>query len=164
MNWPIGLIASGLAVLAVAINSVYQADAERKEVTVRAEEIGRSVTVLGRLEQPLHEMMTVRGVWVESSDARSKPDNPLRFRATHVNGQALAPGVEFHVYDVTIMERPGREIDPVRGEQWELRAYETWPLVDHPEGFWSERDAAPPAPAPHGATRLIGVLRQRAGG
>ena len=148
-----GIVATGRVSLA--------GDKPQAPVTVRAEEIGRSVTVLGRLGHPLHEMMTVRGVWLESDEVLSKPDNPLRFHVTHLNARQLDPAIEFHVYDIMVQEKPGIEVEPAKDEQWELRAYETWPVRDHPQDYWAEFDEPSPAPPPHGATRLFGVLKKR---
>ena len=122
-----------LAVCLIAGNATTgpagRAGEDRKPpTTIRAEDIGPTVTVLGRLGRPLREVTTVRGSWVASEPARSKPGAALRFRVTHVNGQPLPSPVDFGRHEVTVTAKPGDEAEPVKGEQWELRAYETWPV------------------------------------
>lgn len=70
--------------------------------------------------------------------------------------------VDFRDADLKVMVKGGKTIAPVKGEQWELRAYETWPDYGHPHEFAEELGESFAAPAPRGPTRLIGVLKQRA--
>ena len=91
--------------------------------TVRAEDIGRTVTVLGRLGKPLREMMTVRGIWEELTGPQDKPDERLRFRVTHVNGSTLQRCVNLHRYDLEVVKKDREEVEPAKGEVWKFRAY-----------------------------------------
>jgi len=129
--------------------------------TIRADEVGRSVSVLGTLGSPLRSVVSVSGVWVELTEGPSKPGSSLWFRVVEVNGKRLDKPVEFRGLDVEVHEKDGKTIEPATGEQWGLRAYETWPDYGHPSDFIKELGHPPAAPAPRGPTRLIGILKQR---
>jgi hypothetical protein len=157
-----GILAVCLVAGMVTMDSAKLAGEDQKpQSTIRAEDIGLTVKVLGRLGCPLHEVMAVRGTWVESEADVSKPGTTLWFRVSQVNGKQLDRPVEFSQYDITVAEKLEVEAIPAKGEQWELRAYETWPVRDHPPEYWKELGVAQPAPPPHGATRMFGVLKQR---
>ena len=136
-------------------------DEPKAPTTVRADEIGRSVSVLGKLGSPLRSVVSVSGVWVELTEGPEKPGSSLWFRVVEVGGKRLDKPVEFRVLDVEVLEKRGKTIEPAKGEQWELRAYETWPDYGHPSDFITEMGQLTGAPAPQGATRLIGLLKQR---
>lgn len=137
-------------------------DEPKPPAAIRADEIGRSVNVLGKLGSPLRSVVSVSGVWVELTEGPAKPGSSLWFRVVEVGGKRLDKPVEFRVLDVEVLEKGGKAIEPAKGEQWELRAYETWPDYGHPSDFITELGQPTGAPAPRGSTRLIGLLKQRA--
>lgn len=134
---------------------------QKLQTTIRVEDIGATVKVVGLLGVSMHEVMAMRGTWIEVESDFSKPDTALRFRISHVNGNQLDKPIDFRPNDITVAERGGVEVAPTKGEQWELRAYESWPVRNHPEDYWDALGMAPPAPPPHGATQILGVLIKR---
>lgn len=130
-------------------------------VTVRVEDIGEIVRVLGTLGAPLREVLSVHGTWVELSDGPEKPGSTLWFRVTEVNGWRLAKPVGFRQLDVKVIERGGKLVEGVSGERWELRAYETWPDYSPPLDFVKELGQAPSAPPARGPARIVGLLKLR---
>jgi hypothetical protein len=157
-----GLVTFGL-LLGIASDRTCRlaGDEPKPPTTIRADEVGRSVSVLGKLRSPLRSVVSVSGVWVELSEGPSKPGSSLWFRVVEVNSKLLDNPVEFRGLDVGVLEKDGKVIEPAKGEQWELRAYETWPDYGHPADFLKELGQPPAAPAPRGSTRLIGILKQR---
>ena len=136
-------------------------DEPKASTTIRADEVGRRVRVLGKLGSPLRSVVSVSGVWVELTEGPEKPGSSLWFRVVEVNGKRLDKPVEFRALDVEVLAKDGKTIAPRKGERWELRAYETWPDYGHPSDFSDELGHPPAAPAPRGPTRLIGILKQR---
>ncbi len=62
-----GILAVCLITCVSTTSSARLSGEDRKApTTIRADEIGRTVKVLGRLGCPLYEMMAVRGTWVET--------------------------------------------------------------------------------------------------
>ena len=141
--------------------STLAGDEPKPPTTIRADEIGRSVRLLGKLGSPIREVMSVSGIWVKLTEGPSKPGSSLWFRVAEVNGKRLNKPMEFRALDVEVLGKGGKTIEPVNGEQWELRAYETWPGYGHPSDFLEEMGHPTGAPAPRGPTRLIGLLKQR---
>ena len=129
--------------------------------TVRIEEIGTTIRVLGTLGVSLREVVSVHGTWMELTDGPAKPGSTLWFRVTELNGQQLAKPVGFRDIDVKVVEKGGKSIPGVSGERWELGAYETWPDYGHPADFVKEMGEWAAAPRARGSTRLIGLLKIR---
>jgi hypothetical protein len=76
---------SFMASVALLAASVSAAD------TVKSIDLGRSVSVIGRLGQPLGRIFQIEGIVVESTYRRSKADEgALLFRVTTVQGKALS--------------------------------------------------------------------------
>ncbi len=163
-----GIVSVGFIAGIYAMYSPQLAGGDRQShITIHADDIGHTVTVLGRLGCPLHEMMAVRGTWIGPAYGEVKPSLTPRFRVTRINGKQLEKPVDFYGYDVTVLEKPGvgekpgLEAAPVEAEQWDLQAYETRPIRYHPIDYWQALGVAPPAPLDRGTTRLSGVLKLR---
>jgi hypothetical protein len=156
------LVTSGL-LLAIASDRAGRlaGDEPKPPTTIRADEVGRSVSVLGKLGFPLRSVVSVSGIWVELTEGPSKPGSSLWFRVVEVSGKQLDKPVEFRGLDLEVLGKNGKAVEPAKGEQWELRAYETWPDYGHPSAFVEELGHQPGAPAPRGPTRLVGILKQR---
>lgn len=98
----------------------------------------RKVAIIGHLGRPLHTMMTVRGVW--HFPARVEKDNSLRFRVTHIDGQALERPVTFHgdlVHEWSRASRKQSKTKRSEGDTWEMLAYESGHFDNIPAG-WHE--------------------------
>jgi hypothetical protein len=152
-------LATSLVVAAGLARGLAGSD-EKPMLTVRAEEIGRSVTVLGRLGPSLGSVVTITGVWRETI-GRAKPGTSLWFCVDDVNGTRLDVPVEFRDLDVEAVAQSGKVVQPVKGERWSLRAYETWPAYGHPAEFLQELGHQPISPPKRSATRLIGIVKDR---
>ncbi len=63
--------------------------------------------------------------------------------------------------DTIVEEKLGVEVAPATGDQWELRAYETWTIRGHPLEYCEALGVGPRAPLTHDATRMFGVLKKR---
>jgi hypothetical protein len=133
-------------------------DEPKQQPRIRVDEIGTKVVVLGRLNQPLRRVVTVKGKWAEPKSG-AKPSNDLRFVVTEANGKKLDNPVEFLDQDVSVVKQDRKEAQPVIGETWEIRAYETWTIYDHPQEYWDELSIPPHSPLEHGSTQLKGVLK-----
>jgi hypothetical protein len=132
---------------------------EKPPITIRADDIGDKVMVLGRLGHPLGEMMTVKGVWAAPKSTESWKDR-LIFHVTSVNGKQLAEPAIFNVYVVDVVDRARKTVCPSAGELWEVRAYENWSLRNQPADYWKEVNMQIPSPAPQNGAQLVGVLVQ----
>ncbi len=127
-------------------------------VTVRADEIGQSVTVMGRLQSPIRSVLSVSGVWQKSTE-RSKPGELLNFYVDEVNGRRLDSPVAFRDLDVAVIDASEKPVQPVVGARWALRAYESWPHYGHPIEFDAELGKQVAARPSRSSTSLIGVLK-----
>ena len=155
-------------IVLIAVNGHVETLADtkvRKPIWIRADEIGGDVQVLGRLGLAMHRVTSVSGVWVErdedSSKPPSKPGRDRWFRVMEVDGKRLGEPIDFRSLDVTVYENGAKLGNSTLGEDWQLRAYETWPDYDHPAGFWQELGQQVATPAARGPTRMIGVLKKR---
>ena len=70
---------------------------------VRASDIGKSITIVGRLNHPLGQEITIRGEWMWPSDDDSEVTKLAEpsFAAVEVNGNRLAEPVVFLPYLVS---------------------------------------------------------------
>lgn len=121
-----------------------------EDTQVSVAEIGRTVTLVGRLGRPLGTMLSVRGTW-RLPEGRSK-DNSLSFIVSHVDGQKLESPVAFHINDMSVQDARGRNAKPpldehalLDGETWTLRGYETGRVTRIPAEFWTESRRSIPA-------------------
>jgi hypothetical protein len=127
---------------------VYAESAHKKDKTV----------VIGRLDHPLREVVSVKGVWVDPGP--DVKDSSLRFQVTEVNGKELTKPVVFYGYSVGVVTKQNKNINPsTAGEKWELWAYEAWTNYDHPQKYLDELGVPPASPPQRNQTQLIGVLK-----
>lgn len=124
--------------------------ASDKAVEVSVAEIGRTVTLVGRLGQPLGTMVSIRGTW-RLPDARSKDQSP-HFVVSHVDGRKLARSVALHIDDMHLKGKGGRNVKPPNDEYetldeqtWTLRGYESGRFSRTPPEYWTESGVGVPA-------------------
>jgi len=154
------VVASVFAMLIVSADAGFVVEGDAKpSITVRADELGGRVTVIGRLDSPLRSVLTVSGVW-QKYNMRAKPGDVVSLFVDEVNGKRLASPVEFRDLDVAVCDPTGAPVQPAIGQRWVLRAYETWPDYYHPPEFEIAMGRPPQAPAARSATRLIGVIKR----
>jgi hypothetical protein len=131
---------------------VYVENARQKDKTV----------VIGRLGQPLREVMSLKGIWVDPG--KLVKDRSLRFQVLEVNGRELDKPVDFYLRCVEVVKERDNKIRPTAaGEKWELRAYEAWTNYGHPQKYWDELGVPPGGAAQRNKTTLIGVLKKAGG-
>lgn len=63
--------------------------------------------------------------------------------------------MDYRNVDVRVLQKDGKTIEPIQGERWTLRVYETWPDYGHHSDFIEELGEQIYAPPPRGSTRLI---------
>lgn len=140
--------------------------------SVSVDDIGRKVTLVGRLGQPLGTMMTIQGHWAYP-DASKGPakDNSIRFTVSHVNGKPLSELVEFDVAQVRAVSAEGDSAipeqadhrDSLGGVSWTLRGFETGRFDRIPDGYWKELGTGWPALPYYVRTftsELVGVVQR----
>jgi hypothetical protein len=111
-----------LAVLGFEFQANQQdATEQSQKQTVRVEDLGTKIDVIGRLGLPLHSFATIHGRW-ERPKGRVK-DNGLYFFVTKVNDRVLQEGARIHLVHVENSDH--EEIAPVEGESWVIRGYES---------------------------------------
>ena len=144
-------------------------DDETRDISV--DEIGTSVTLVGRLGKPLGKMASVRGRWSypEHAGKPAKGDT-IRFKVTRVDNRAPDRPVAFDAGQIVVVDKSNRNVTPSRadlakldGVSWTLRAYETGRLLGTPADFWKEVTSGPPATRhwrPTFQTELVGVLQE----
>lgn len=169
---------AAVATLAICVSQfafrLTSADEPRK-VVVSVADIDRTVTLIGRLGQPLGTMMEVRGTWKyppaqKSPDGKllSKKDDSLRFVVSQVNGKSLDPPLELHrvrartrdgVDAIALEKKKGALV----GDTWTMRGYETGRYTTVPEDYWKESGIGPVATAVWQQpfqTEFVGIVNQ----
>jgi hypothetical protein len=121
------LIAFGIAFVYVPL---LFGQAKPQPMKISVSEIGRSVTLVGRLGVPLGVKMEIRGRW--SMPAKTVKDYSPRFTVTEVNRQKLVNPIEFNIAQVTALTTEHDNALPdlknrqqLDGQEWTLLAYET---------------------------------------
>ena len=126
------LVALCLLVQLASISSA--GDQEREPSIIHYNDIPERVQIIGKLGQPLGQLITVRGKWTASFP--SKPASPV-FMVNQVNDRHLDPPVEFD--DVEPVWRKYAEFTRnTVGEEWELRGVETGGFVGFSDKVWEE--------------------------
>jgi hypothetical protein len=92
---------------------------DRQMITIRAQDIPKTVQILGRLGQPLGSLLTVRGKWTRPGI--NMKDRSLVFHVTLANGKEPDGKVDLHSLLVKpiLSDHKGRE--PKSGELWDWR-------------------------------------------
>ena len=152
-----GVLASMIACTVAGGEGARDESKDKPITTVRAQDIPKTVQIIGRLGQPLGDLMTIRGKW--TSPGRFVKDNALVFHVHLVNGKKPkeSPGL----YDLQVsaifppwggrkpkrgeswdwrFEWGGSEPSPtpVEGETWEMMGVETGSFVDYSHDVWRE--------------------------
>ena len=129
---------------------------EQHRATVRAQDIPRSVQILGSLGQPLGRLVTIRGHWVRPG-IKAK-DRTLEFVVGLVNGEKPAESIVLHGLQIDSIlshhdrgsksappwdwrfDKKGTEPspEPVEGETWEMMGVETGHFQDYSPEVWQE--------------------------
>jgi hypothetical protein len=124
---------------------------DQKMVSVRAQDISKTVQIIGRLGQPLGSLVTIRGIWVDPGLAK---DRSLYFHVSHVNGKELAEKVKLMRGQISAIYSTAdrcRGRGPKPGEPWdwkydfhgrtpppERREGAEWELLGTEMGFFDE--------------------------
>lgn len=128
----------------------------QSSVEVRVGDINAGrVRLIGRLGEPLGQMLTVAGTWKESD----RKSGDLEFVADRVNGTLLREPVIFKEPRVKVVKAVSYKL----GTRWTLRAYETGEFTVTPEAYWKESglgtQQAPTWFRDKFATRLEGIVQ-----
>lgn len=126
-------------------------------VIIRAEDISKTVQIVGRFGQPLGKLMTIRGQWIRPG-ARMK-DRSLMFHVSLVNGKETKGIDDLHGLQIRPIfpEYKGRKPTPteswdwrfdwagiepaptpVEGEKWEMMGVETGRFDSYSDEAWRE--------------------------
>jgi hypothetical protein len=106
------------------------ATGQQPKATVSVDDVGKRITLIGRLGEPLGTMIEVQGTWKYPRELIK--DNSLRFEVTRVNGKELAKPVELNVAQIKAVTKrnenaipPYEEHKRLEGVRWTMRAFET---------------------------------------
>ncbi|MGD0897395.1 MAG: formylglycine-generating enzyme family protein [Thermoguttaceae bacterium] len=106
---------------------------EKQEVRVKDIQDG-NIIVLGVLGQPVHQMMTLRGVWKKQPVGKEG----IVLLVTHVNNRQLAKPVPYEAQLVYSVDRQDHEVRGSDGDTWEMRGYESCGFLGSPDGYTKE--------------------------
>jgi hypothetical protein len=152
-----------LVCLFLQLASISTASDQKQEPgMVHYSDIPRRVQIIGKLGQPLGQLVTVRGRW--TAPFPSKPGLPVVLMVNQVNSRPLDPPAEFD--DVEPVRGKGGEITKrAVGEEWELRGVETGGFVGFSDKVWEELEEPPASRPPRGfLTRFSYVKAKRVSG
>jgi hypothetical protein len=107
---------------------------------VHYSDIPRRVQIIGKLGQPLGQLVTVRGRWTAPYPA--KPGLPVEFVVNHVNGGTLDPPAQFDRVE-PVWVKDEEVAKKTVGEEWELRGVETGGFVGFSDEVWEELGQQP---------------------
>jgi hypothetical protein len=133
-------------------------------VTVSVEEIGKSVTLIGRLGKPLGQQCEIRGRWW-LPEPLVKDYSP-RFTVLEVDGVRLDQPIEFNIGQIEARTvefdnalPPFERWDSLDGQEWRMFAYENGRTHLGPDVPPGQRDVfgVPPA-APYYRKRFTSDL------
>lgn len=116
-------------------------------IMVNSSDIPDKVRILGKLGQPLGQLVTVRGKW--TTPFLSKPAELPVFIVNQVNDRPLDKPVEF----INVEPVGGREAEFAKktvGEEWVLRGVETGGFEGFSDQVWAELGQPPMARPPRG--------------
>jgi hypothetical protein len=119
---------------------------EKTDITqIRASDIPGRVRIVGELGQALCTIVDLQGEWQAPKPLVKWPR--LHLRVIHVNGEALELPVEFPVELVKPAVEGEMKLDPVAGEVWHMRAFESGGMVGFPDEVWNALAVPTPAEA-----------------
>ena len=126
---------------------------------VHYSDIPERVQIIGKLGQPLGQLVTVRGKWTWPFP--SKPAELPVFMVNQVNARPLDPPAEFD--DVQpVWGKDAEFAKKTVGEEWELRGVETGGFVGFSDKVWEELGQPPMQRPPRGfLTRFCYVKAKR---
>jgi hypothetical protein len=128
---------------------------------VHYNDIPERVQIIGKLGQPLGQLVTVRGRW--TAPFPSKPAAPV-FMVNQVNGRPLDPPAEFDDVE-PVWGKDAEFTKKTVGEEWELRGVETGGFVGFSDKVWEELGQPPMQRPPRGfLTRFCYVKAKRVSG
>ena len=103
----------------VSLAAVSGGESKRSKVSIRDIREGKTV-IVGSLGQPIGEFVKLRGHWSE----RLKGSD-LELDVTHVDGKQLQTPVDFDELFVHSVDKHGHPVAPLKGDKWEIDAYES---------------------------------------
>jgi hypothetical protein len=125
-------------------------------------DIPERVQIIGKLGQPLGQLVTVRGRWTATFP--SKPAELPVFVVSQVNGHPLDPPAEFD----NVEPAWGKDTEfakKMAEEEWELRGVETGGFVGFSDRVWEELGQPPIQRPPRGfLVRFCYVKAKRVSG
>jgi hypothetical protein len=126
---------------------------------VHYSDIPERVLIIGKLGQPLGQLVTVRGTW--TAPYPSKPGLPVVLVVNQVNGNPIDSPAKFDVVE-PVWERDEEVTKRAVGEEWELRGVETGGFVGFGDKVWEELGQQPASRPPRGfLTRFCYVKAKR---
>ena len=126
------VVASSLLVQLVSLST--GSDPKPEPRMVHYSDIPERVQIIGKLGQPLGQLVTVHGRWTAFL---SKPSSPI-FIVNRVNGRPLDPPAEFEDVEPVWKEADADFTKKTVGEEWELRGVETGGFVGFSDKVWQE--------------------------
>lgn len=150
------------ACLLVQLASISTAgDQKREPKMVQYSDIPERVQIIGKLGQPLGQLVTIRGRW--TAPFPSKPASPV-FMVNEVNGRFLNPPTEFKNVE-PVLGKDAEFTKKTVGEEWELRGVETGGFEGFSDEVWEELGQQTMQRPPRGfLTRFCYVKAKRLAG
>ncbi len=124
-----------LVVILLILGTVTASEQNREPRMVHYSDIPGRVQLIGKLGQPLGQLVTVRASW--KAPHPSKPGLSAVLVVNQLDGRPLDPPVEFH--DVEAVWEKSEEVTKrIIGQEWELRGVETGGFVGFSDEVWEE--------------------------
>jgi hypothetical protein len=126
----------------------------RPQQTVHVDSIGRDVTLIGRLGEPLGTKMTLQGKW--GFPETIAKDGSIRFTVHSVNRKPISPQVTFNIYQMRLLDSERREARPsentwteLNEDEWTMVAYETGCIRITPDEYRNAKRDFPQIAMPY---------------
>jgi hypothetical protein len=160
------VVASILSVLSIPL---VIGQSLRPQQAIRVDSIGKDVTLIGRLGEPLGTKIELQGKW--GFPKTIEKDGAIRFTVHTVNQRKITPNVTFNIYQMRLLNSRRREDRPpedtwakLEGEEWTLIAYETGSIRITPDEYRAENRVFPQVAMPYYTepftSELVAVRRQ----
>lgn len=126
-------VAVGVIVALCLLSTKTFADEKKSEPdAIWATDLFRKVAVIGKLELPIGEVVTVRGKW-RLTKSETEKWQPGCFEITEINGKLLETPVSFSMFcTASYLGKKPLKADLWDGDTWELRGFETGGLEGIP--------------------------------